>query len=318
MIVVRSVDGIRRDPGSVVTVGTFDGVHLAHAEIIREVVTRARMKEGRSVVVTFDPHPKEVVGPPGRPVELLSTIEERIDLIGAMGVDILLVLRFTYEFSRISPGDFYRTYIVEGTGVDEVIVGYDHMFGRDRAAGINELVGMGKQFGFSVFAVHPFTVDGETVSSTLIRTALASGDVTRAARFLGRPYEVSGTVVRGDGRGRTIGFPTANIRPSSGAKINPSHGVYAVGVRIGNEQHRGMMNIGVRPTVAAVPAETLEVHLFDFDRDIYGEEVTVSFLRRLRDERKFGSLADLVEQLGKDRDEARQTVVQRPGLNQQR
>jgi riboflavin kinase/FMN adenylyltransferase len=142
--------------------------------------------------------------------------------------------------------------------------------------------------------------------------------VTRAARFLGRPYEVSGTVITGDGRGRTIGFPTANIRPASAAKINPAHGVYAVGVRVGNEQRYGMMNIGYRPTVAAVPAETLEVHLFDFNRDIYGEQIAISFLRRLRDERKFDSLAELVEQLGKDRDEARQIVVQRPGLSQQR
>jgi riboflavin kinase/FMN adenylyltransferase len=230
-----------------------------------------------------------------------------------LGVDILLVLEFTYPFSRISPEDFYRTYIIDGTGVDEVIVGYDHMFGRDRAAGINELLKMGKAFDFSVFAVHPFTVEGETVSSTGIRQALAAGDVDRAAKFLGRPYSFSGTVVRGDGRGTTIGFPTANIRPPA-SKIVPAHGVYAVGVRVGNEQRHGMMNIGLRPTVSTVPAETLEVHLFDFDRDIYGEQVAVSFLRRLRDEKKFDSLSDLVEQLGRDKEEARQTSLQRPGI----
>jgi riboflavin kinase/FMN adenylyltransferase len=314
MIVAHSVKETGRDPGSVVTVGTFDGVHLAHAEIIREVVSRARMREGRSVVVTFDPHPKQVVGQAGSPVELLSTIGERVEFIGKLGVDILLVIEFTYAFSRISPWDFYRTYIVEGTGVDEVIVGYDHMFGRDRTAGIDELVKMGKEFDFSVFAVHPFTVEGETVSSTVVRKALGAGDAERAAKFLGRPYSIGGTVVRGDGRGRTIGFPTANIRPVPASKIVPAHGVYAVGVRVGNQQHFGMMNIGFRPTVATVPVETLEVHLFDFDRDIYGEQVAVSFLRRLRDERKFDSLSDLVEQLGKDREEARQTALQRPGL----
>ena len=313
MIVAHSVKEACRDAGSVVTVGTFDGVHRAHAEIIREVVSRAKMREGRSVVVTFDPHPKQVVGPPPGPVELLSTIGERVELIGMLGVDILLVLEFTYAFSRISPEDFYRTYIIDGTGVDEVIVGYDHMFGRDRAAGINELLKMGKAFDFSVFAVHPFTVEGETVSSTGIRQALAAGDVDRAAKFLGRPYSFSGTVVRGDGRGTTIGFPTANIRPPA-SKIVPAHGVYAVGVRVGNEQRHGMMNIGLRPTVSTVPAETLEVHLFDFDRDIYGEQVAVSFLRRLRDEKKFDSLSDLVEQLGRDKEEARQTSLQRPGI----
>ena len=314
MIVAHSVKEAGRDPASVVTVGTFDGVHLAHAKIIREVVSRAKMREGRSVVVTFDPHPKQVVGRARGPVELLSTIGERVDLIGMLGVDILLVLEFTYAFSRISPADFYRTCVIDGTGVDEVIVGYDHMFGRDRAAGISELIHMGKEFDFSVFAVHPFTVEGVTVSSTVIRKALGAGDVERASRFLGRPYSFSGTVVKGDGRGKTIGFPTANIRPASESKIVPAHGVYAVGVRLWEEQHYGMMNIGFRPTVATVPAETIEVHLFDFDRDIYGEQVAVSFLRRLRDERKFDSLSDLVEQLGRDREEARQTLLERPGM----
>jgi riboflavin kinase/FMN adenylyltransferase len=314
MIVAHSVKEAGRDPGSVVTVGTFDGVHLAHAEIIREVVSRAKMREGRSVVITFDPHPKQVVGPARGSVELLSTIGERVELIGQLGVDVLLVLEFTYAFSRITPEDFYRTYVVNGTGVDEVIVGYDHMFGRDRAAGTNELLTMGKEFDFSVFAVHPFTVEGETVSSTVIRKALGTGDVVRASKFLGRPYSLGGTVVRGDGRGRTIGFPTANIRPVSPSKIVPAHGVYAVGVRMANEAHFGMMNVGFRPTVATVPEATIEVHLFDFDRDIYGEQVAVSFLRRLRDERKFDSLSDLVEQLGRAREEARQTARQRPGM----
>ncbi|HTY57513.1 MAG TPA: bifunctional riboflavin kinase/FAD synthetase [Bacteroidota bacterium] len=314
MIVARTVREIPRDAGSVVTVGTFDGVHLAHAEIIREVVSRARMREGRSIVVTFDPHPRQIVGPPGSPVELLTTMEEKIELIGALGVDVLLLLEFTYEFSRISPRDFYRSTFVEGTGLDEVIVGYDHMFGRDRAAGIDDLVKMGKEFGFSVFAVHPFMVAGETVSSTVIRKALASGDVERAARFLGRAYALAGTVVRGDGRGKTIGFPTANVRPASAQKIIPAHGVYAVAARVGARRHAGMMNIGFRPTVATVPEETIEVHLFDFDRDIYGEEVAVSFLRRLRDEKKFASLAELVDQLGRDREEARKTMLQHPEL----
>jgi riboflavin kinase / FMN adenylyltransferase len=314
MIVAHSLKDTPRDMSSVVTVGTFDGVHLAHAEIIREVVSRAKMREGRSIVVTFDPHPKQVVGTAGNPVELLTTIEERIDLIGQLGVDLLLVIEFTYAFSRISPDDFYRRYIIEGTGVDEVIVGYDHMFGRDRTAGIDELVKMGKEFGFSVFAVHPFFVEGETVSSTVVRKALAAGDVDRAARFLGRSYSLSGTVVRGDGRGKTIGFPTANILPASPLKIIPVRGVYAVGVRIGSEQRYGMMNIGVRPTVATASGETIEAHLFDFDRDVYGDEVTVTFLRRLRDEKKFDSLSDLVAQLGKDREDARRTVLEHTGM----
>jgi len=309
VIIARRVEEAGRDPGSVVTVGTFDGVHRAHAEIIREVVTRARMREGRSVVVSFDPHPKQVVGAHPESVELLTTIDERVALIRDLGVDVLLLLEFTYAFSRISPEEFYRTFIVEGTGLDEVIVGYDHMFGRDRAAGIDELVKMGKRFGFSVFAVHPFTVGGETVSSTAIRAALGAGAVERAALFLGRPYALEATVVPGDGRGKTLGFPTANLLPVSPLKVVPADGVYAVAVTVGAEERPGMMNIGRRPTVREGEPRTLEVHLLDFDRDIYGTRLTVSFLRRLRDEKKFASLSDLVRQLAEDREEVLRTVA---------
>ena len=160
MKVARSLAEIAKDAGSVVTVGTFDGVHLAHQEIIREVVNRARMNEGRSVVVTFEPHPKEVVGKREEAIVLLSTLEERIELIDPLGVDVLLVIDFTYEFSRLSAHEFYRGYVVEGIGVSEVVVGYDHMFGRDRTGGVEELVRMGQEFNFSVSAVHPYRIQG--------------------------------------------------------------------------------------------------------------------------------------------------------------
>jgi riboflavin kinase/FMN adenylyltransferase len=308
MIVARSLADIRREPNSVVTVGTFDGVHLAHREIIRDVVGRARVKEGRSVVVTFDPHPREVVGQGKGPVELLSTVEERITEIGALNVDLLLIIGFTYEFSRISPREFYQRYIVQGTGVDEVVVGYDHMFGRDREAGIRELVEMGKEFDFSVFAIHPFTVGGETVSSTRIREALGAGDVERAAAFLGRPYPLSGTVLKGDGRGRKLGFPTANLEPAASKKVIPARGVYAVAAEVRGEHRYGMANIGVRPTVGAGLPVMIEVHLFDYDRDIYGETLHIAFLRRLREEKKFGSLEELTAQLHRDMEAARRTI----------
>jgi riboflavin kinase/FMN adenylyltransferase len=293
----------------VVTVGTFDGVHLAHREIIRDVVNRANMKEGRSVVVTFDPHPRDVVAKSKTPVPLLTTVEERIEQIGGMNVDVLLMLEFTFAFSRLSSREFYRDYIVQGTGVDEVVVGYDHMFGRDREAGIEELVQMGKEFGFSVFAVHPVTVRGETVSSTRIREALMAGDVAGAAQFLGRPYALAGKVAKGDGRGKTIGFPTANLVPVSPQKVVPARGVYAVAAEVKGEHRYGMTNIGTRPTVSSGQSTMIEVHLFDYDRDIYGETVNIAFLRRLRDEKKFGSLEELTAQLHRDRDEARRTAA---------
>ena len=302
MIVAHSLSEIPREPASVVTVGTFDGVHRAHQEIIREVVNRARMQEGRSVVVTFEPHPKEVVRTTEKPVMLLATLQERVNFIRELNVDLLFVVNFTYEFSRVRAEEFYRTYVVNGIGVSEVVVGYDHMFGRDRTAGIEELVRMGQNLNFSVSAVHQFRVDGEVVSSTLIRDAITAGDVERAARFLGRAYALQGTVVSGDGRGRTMGYPTANIKPSSDRKIVPGRGVYLVAMQLRDDSLYGMMNIGVRPTVASDGNLLIEVHIFGFNRDIYGEEIGVTFLRKLRDEQRFDSLEQLTEQLNRDKE----------------
>ncbi len=311
MKVIRSLGEVTRDMSSVVTVGTFDGVHLAHQEIIREVVDRARLKDGRSVVITFDPHPKEVVASPRGPVELLSTVNERIELLGQMEIDLLFIIPFTFEFSRLTAGEFYRQYVVNGTGVNEVVVGYDHMFGRDRQAGIDELVHLGKSLNFSVFALHPYSVDGETVSSTRIRRALASGDVARAKMLLGRPYSLQSRVVPGDGRGKAFGYPTANLRIDSEHKLVPGNGVYVAGVKHQGRDYFGMMNIGVRPTVTDSGARTIEVHIFNFERDIYGDELLVSFLHWLREERRFSSAGELVDQLHRDREDSLKLLAER-------
>jgi riboflavin kinase / FMN adenylyltransferase len=310
MKVVRSLADLSRDRSSVVTVGTFDGVHLAHQEIIREVVRRARVNEGRSVVVTFDPHPKLVLGKSGQPAGLLCTVEERITLMRELQVDVLLVVPFTREFSRMEPKRFYEEFLVGGVGVSEVVVGYDHMFGRDRGAGIAELLQMGKAMHFSVFAVQPFMLGGDTVSSSLIRRLLAAGDVERARQMLGRPYTLRGRVTKGDGRGRTIGVPTANLAETGEAKIVPGNGVYVVGVRHPGGESAGMMNIGVRPTVTAGTTRVLEVHLLDFAGDLYGADLEVHFHRRLRNERRFDSLDDLKAQLARDRADTLRLVAE--------
>jgi riboflavin kinase/FMN adenylyltransferase len=312
MIVRRSLTEVRREANSVVTVGTFDGVHLAHQEIIRDVINRAKIQEGRSVVVTFEPHPKEVIGTKPDSVELLTTLEERVSLIGKLGVDLLLVIDFSREFSQLSPREFYRRYVVEGVGVSEVVVGYDHMFGHNRSAGIDELVHMGREFNFSVSAMHPFRIQGEVVSSTQVRKALGAGDISRATKLLGYPYVFSGSVVRGDGRGRTLGYPTANIRPASNRKLIPGHGVYLVGVTVRERRWYGMMNIGVRPTVANEGVRVLEVHIFDMNEDIYGENVVITFLRRLREERRFDSLQALTTQLDRDREVSLRLIAEMP------
>jgi riboflavin kinase/FMN adenylyltransferase len=310
MIVARSIDDVRREKNSIVTVGTFDGVHRAHQEILREVVHRAKRIEGRSAVITFDPHPKEVVGVSNDPLQLLSTIDERIELLKKHQIDVLLILHFTYEFSQQSSHDFYERYVVVGTGVSEVVVGYDHMFGRNREGSTQELVQMGKQYDFSVFALHPFAVEGEVVSSTQVRRALAEGDIDRANKFLGYEYSLTGSVVRGDERGRTIGYPTANIKLDSEKKLIPAKGVYLVGVQVEKKAFFGMMNIGVRPTVTRGLQQTIEVHLFDFSEDIYGKKITVSFLKRLRSEQRFSSLEGLIEQLNNDKAQSMKYITE--------
>jgi riboflavin kinase/FMN adenylyltransferase len=309
MKVIRSLAEARKERNSVVTVGTFDGVHCGHQEIIREVVGRAQGRKGRSVVMTFDPHPKEVVASEKGSVQLLTTIDERVALLEELGVDLLLVIRFTLEFSRTSAEEFYKAYIVDGVGASDVVVGYDHMFGRGRQGTVAALEAMGRSYGFSLITIPPYEVKGQVVSSTRIRKALATGEIERANGMLGRPYGLQGRVVEGDRRGATLGFPTANLQPEPGNKVVPGHGVYAVRVRLGDQSFSGMMNIGVRPTVREGLKETAEVYILDFEQDIYGTILGVEFLRKLRDERKFDSFADLTAQLEKDREETRRFVA---------
>lgn len=309
MKVARSLSEAQHERNSVVTVGTFDGVHCAHREIIREVIRRAKERNGRSVVITFDPHPKEVVSSERGSVKLLTSIEERISWLEGLGVDLLFVIKFTFAFSRIAAEEFYRAYIVDGVGASEVVVGYDHMFGRDRRGTVRELEEMGKRFGFSLVTVSPFLVEGEPVSSTRVRKSLAEGAVDRVMILLGHPYSLQGRVVEGDRRGASLGFATANIEPVPSNKAVPGRGVYVVRAHVEEGQGYGMMNIGVRPTVAAELKESLEVHLLDFDQDIYGKLITIEFLRKLRDERKFSSFGELAGQLEKDREETRLFVA---------
>ncbi len=316
MIVASSLDEIRHYANTVVTLGSFDGVHRAHQEILREVVQRASMGEGRSVVMTFNPHPKTIVGNTPDQVRLLSTLEEKRRHIQKSGVDVLFVIPFTYEFSRLSSAEFYERYVVKGIGVREVVVGYDHMFGRDREGGTDELLKLGRQNGFSVLAVQPFVIDGEVVNSTRVRKCLGEGSVETAAKLLGYPYSFEGTVVRGDGRGKTIGYPTANITAGDPLKVIPANGVYLVSVRLGHDAHFGMMNIGVRPTVTSGDQKTLEVHILDFDKNIYDQRVEITFFKRLRDEKQFASVQDLAAQLEADKSRTRELIAMKQFMYQ--
>lgn len=301
MKVIRSTENIQYQRDSIVTVGTFDGVHRGHHAIIKEVVLRAGSSHSRSVVVTFEPHPREVVG--RGPVQLLSSLDERLVLLEQSGIDTTLIVNFTYEFSRQTSREFYLHTVVNGIGVSEVIEGHDHMFGRDREADLSTLSEMGKEFGFAVTAVNPVSVDGEVVSSSKIREALMRGKVELASEFLGRPYSFGAIVVKGDGRGAGLGFPTANLQSVSEKKLIPAEGVYLVAVVCNGHHLKGMLNIGVRPTFTSELKRVIEVHLFDFNEEIYGKQLTVRFLKHLRQEKKFSSKEDLITQLHQDKEE---------------
>ena len=295
---------ITKDDCSVLTVGTFDGVHLGHQAIIRYLNERAAKVGGCSVVVSFDPHPREVVL--GKHVPLLTTLEERGDLLEAFGIDRFVVLPFTRDLSNLSPRDYVEQVLIETIGLREIVIGYDHRFGRDRAGDRSTLEALGAEHGFSVDVIPEQLVHEVTVSSSEIRRLLSDeGDMGQATKLLGRPYALTGTVIRGDQRGRTIGYPTANLRVHGDRKLVPKPGVYAVRVEYGDETFGGMMNIGRRPTFETDGAVTVEAHLFDFAREIYGRELEVAFVERIRDERKFSGPDALVEQLQIDESRSR-------------
>lgn len=306
MNIVHQLPDIAFEKNSVVTVGTFDGIHLAHREVIREAVVRAKGRGGRSVVVTFDPHPKEVLSKDR--IEMLTTTEEKQHLCEGLGVDLFYIIQFTFEFSRQSFRQFYLDYLINGVGVSEVIEGYDHHFGRDREGSVEDLLRLGREFEFSVVAMKPVYVGEEIVGSTSIRKYLHEGNVERALLLLGRPYSLSGKVVRGDGRGKQLGYPTANIRLHSAKKLIPRNGIYFVEVVVNEEPRFGMASIGVRPTFVTNGARTVEVNILDFESEIYGERLEVRFFKRLRDELAFDSAQQLVQQMHKDKDESLRLV----------
>jgi riboflavin kinase/FMN adenylyltransferase len=294
MVVVRSLKEIQFNPNTVATIGTFDGIHLGHRQIFTQVLERARAIGGRSIVITFEPHPREIIG--REQVQLLSTLDERLAIIGEFGFDVVLVLGFNYEFSQQTSRQFYEKYI------KEVIVGYDHKFGRDRSSSIDELKQMGHEFHFDVRVVEPVAVGNEIISSTKIRRHLLSGDVESVAQYLARPYSVRGTVVMGDRRGNTLGFPTANIEPKTLNKVIPADGVYFVSVKYDECALFGMLNIGVRPTFQSGARRHIEVNIFDVNEELYSKDMTIHFLKRIREEKKFLSKEELIAQLQADRE----------------
>lgn len=295
---------------TVATVGTFDGIHRGHQAVLAEVVRRALAAGagGRgleSLLVTFEPHPLEVVNPSAAP-RLLTLPDEKRVLVEALGVERVEVLPFTPELARLGPAEFVRDLLRARFGMQELVLGYDHGFGRGRSGDVELVRRLAREDGFTVHVVPAVQDDGQAISSSLIRTAVAHGDLAAAERWLGRRYSLRGAVERGAGRGRTIGIPTINLTPTDPRKLLPPDGVYAVEVEIAGrratgdvQRYGGMMNQGPRPTFG-VHARGLEIHLFDFSGDLYGATVTVGWVRRLRDVQTFPSRQALVDQIERD------------------
>lgn len=302
------LDDTERNANTVLTVGTFDGVHAGHRAILDTVVRKAKERDARSVLVTFDPHPRDIINPGDAGIKLLTTIQERSEILNELGIDEMIVIPFDRDFSLLSSEEFVRDIIFEKIGVSEFVIGYDHQFGRNREGTIETIENLGQELGFDAYVVSKREIGQQTVSSTAIRSAISEeGDVEKAANFLQRPYRLNGTVIHGEKRGKEIGYPTANIKPEHPQKVIPKDGVYAVRVRVMDNWFKGMMNIGTRPTFEDT-MRTLEVHLFDFDENIYGKEVQVRFFNRIRDEVKFGGINELIAQLKKDEKRAKELL----------
>lgn len=283
-----------------VTIGTFDGVHLGHQSIISRLKESARLLGGEATILTFYPHPRMVLYPEDHGLMLLNTPEEKAALLAEAGIQHLMIYPFSIDFSRISAYDYVRNLLVTGLKAKKVIVGYDHRFGRNREGDFKTLVEWSDLLNFEAEEIPAKDIDAINISSTKIRASLLEGDIESANMFLGYSYSLQGKVVHGQKKGRTIGFPTANIEVNYPFKLIPANGVYAISVLINGESHQGVMNIGHRPTVEQTLKRHLEVHIFDFNQDIYNQELTVKFKTKLRDEKKFGSIDELISQISVD------------------
>jgi riboflavin kinase/FMN adenylyltransferase len=303
---------------AVVTIGTFDGVHYGHQKIIRRLCELAKSTGGESVILTFFPHPRMIIDPENQDLKMINTIKEKAEILANLGVDHLIITPFTRDFSNLDATDYIKNILIDTIGTKQIIVGYDHRFGKDRKGGMNELQQFSKSYGYEIEEIPEQDINDVAVSSTKIRKALLDGDVSLAAEYLGYHFSISGPVIKGDKIGRTIGFPTANIFVEETYKIIPSDGIYAVTIEMSSEledeslelkptthnpqlaTYKGMAYIGQRPTINGM-TRNIEVNIFDFNREIYGQTIKMNFLKFLRHDVKFTGLEALTEQLHQDK-----------------
>ncbi|HEY2582882.1 MAG TPA: bifunctional riboflavin kinase/FAD synthetase [Mucilaginibacter sp.] len=285
---------------AVVTIGTFDGVHIGHRKIISGITDLAESSGGETVLLTFFPHPRMILHPEDESLKLINTINEKAELMERLGIHHLIITPFSRDFSNQTAEGYIRDVLVNKIGTKKIVIGYDHRFGKDRQGGLYDLLRLGPVYGFDVVEIPEQDINDVAVSSTRIRSALLEGNIELANEFLGYPFFITGTVIRGDQIGRQIGYPTANIVIEERYKLIPGDGIFAVKVKVAGEYHKGMAYIGTRPTVNGI-TRNIEVNIFDFDRDIYNQQIRMEFYYFVRGDIKFNSLAELQQQLAKDK-----------------
>ncbi len=297
MNIYHTIHDFTTSKKTIFTLGTFDGVHVGHTKIIERLLNSSSVDE-QSLILTFFPHPRMVLQKESD-IKLLNTIEERIQLLEKAGLQNLIIHPFDQAFSRLTAEEFVKDILVDIFNIKKIIIGHDHRFGRNRTANIDDLIRFGKEYGFEVEQISAQEIDEVSISSTKIRNALVEGKIALANEYLGYNYFFSGTVIHGKKLGRTIGFPTANLKIEEPYKLIPAIGVYAVKCKIGNKNIDGMLNIGTNPTVEG-QSLSVEVHLFNFDENLYDQKISIELIKRIRDEQKFASVDDLKMQLQKD------------------
>ena len=300
--IVKNLLNYNSSKKSFVTIGTFDGVHIGHQKIIKNLIRSASIHKTTSILFTFFPHPRMVLQKETN-IELINTIDERIQLIKKLGLEIMVIQEFTNEFAEHSALYFVKNLLVNKLNIANLIIGYDHQFGKNREGNFEQLTKYGKTYGFRVERIQQLDLDNITVSSSKIRVAIKNGEIEKANRFLGYNFMLTGNVVRGKNLGEKIGFPTANLKIEEPYKLIPKTGAYIVRSEIEHEIVFGMMNIGYRPTVSG-KNQTIEIHFFDFKKNLYGSEIQVDMIKFLRDEKKFESVEALKNQLQKDKEKA--------------
>jgi len=309
MNVFQNIENYTPNSKCILTIGTFYGLHIGHQKIIKELVKLAREQEKAVTILTFFPHPRMVLQKESD-LKLIDTLEEKKKLLEKLGIDNLIIHPFSKSFSRLSAREFCRDILAEQLKISTLFIGYDHRFGKNREATAEDLIAYGKLFDFNIQIIPRQLSNEITVSSTKVRNAIGAGDFEQVYEFLGRYFELRGTVIKGQGLGRTLQFPTANIKIKESYKLIPPRGVYLVKAKTAKYQWSGMMNIGIRPTVSG-ENQTLEVHLFDCELDLYNQELQLSFLEKIREEQKFDSVEELKIQLQKDKEICKRTLAKK-------